>query len=79
MIPVCQIMKRKFKQLRGSTILPITTKLTITPHMKPLYRKTPQLLTLEIQILTDDRHRRVAVLNWEMTPSDIYLALQLQY
>jgi len=69
----CQnLLTKKFKQ-RWSTILPISTKRTITSHLNALRtRKRPRHMTLEIQVLVWDRHTNVAGLNRLMgvsTPS----------
>jgi len=52
-------MKRKFKQC-WSTIRPISTKQTITSHLNSLNIKRPRLQTLEIRVLSCDRHKDVA-------------------
>jgi hypothetical protein len=55
-------MKRKFKQF-WSTILPTSTKQTVTAHLDSLYIKKRQHMTLGIQVLTSDRHKNVVGLN----------------
>jgi hypothetical protein len=55
-----EIMKRKFKQW-CSTILPISTKQTITSHLNSIIlNKRQQHTTLSIQVLAWDRHKQVA-------------------
>ena len=52
------IMKRKFKQL-WTSIPPISTKLTITSHLKAL-NMIKRHMMLEIQVLAWDKHKNVA-------------------
>ena len=54
-------MKRKFKQ-QWTAIPPISTKRTITSHLKSLNIKR----SMEIHVLAWTRHKNVAGLNWLM-------------
>ena len=55
---LCPNMERKFKQC-WSTIPPISTKQTITSHLKSLTPKRRQHMRLEIQVLSWDRHKNI--------------------
>jgi hypothetical protein len=62
-------MKRKFKQVWPMQQFPnISTKQTIAFHLKPLnikkLKRPPYVL--KIQVLVWDRHKKVAVLNWNI-------------
>jgi len=65
-------MKRKFNK-RWSTIPPISTKRTITSSSSRLteHKKHPGILTLEIKMLTWNRHINVAGINRLMWSLDI--------
>jgi hypothetical protein len=54
-------MKRKFKQ-QWTAIPPISTKRTITSHLKSLNIKR----SMEIHVLAWTRHKNVAGLSWLM-------------
>jgi len=58
------IMKRKFKQW-CSTIPPISTKRTITSHLSWSHwlQRRSQHMTLEIHVLSWDRHNNMTGLN----------------
>jgi hypothetical protein len=60
-------MKRKFKQW-WSSIPPISTKQTLTPHLNWTYWTPKKLwhVMMEIHVLIWDRHKNVAGLNWLM-------------
>jgi len=56
------VMKRMFKQW-WSTIPPISTKRTITSHLKPLNAKRPGHMAFEIWVLDWNRHTNLEALN----------------
>ena len=58
------VMRRKFKQWWSTIPKPITTKRTITSHLRSLNTKRgPGHMMLEIQVLAWDRHEIVVELN----------------
>ena len=73
-------MKRKFKQW-WSSFPPISAKQTITSHLNSLNTKWPWHMTLEIQVLTWNRHKNVVGLNGLMgfQPSPLGFPIQTRF
>ena len=71
---------RKFKQW-WSSIPPISTKQTITFHLNwtPQTQKRPWHMTLKIQVLSWNRHKIVAGLNWLVGSQPSHLDFQHKY